>query len=37
MCGLASIFGPDKKEPKNIKDMISSISHRGPDHEGFPL
>ena len=35
MCGLASIFGPDKKEPKNIKDMISSISHRGPDHEGF--
>ncbi len=35
MCGLAAIFGPDKKESSNIKDMINSISHRGPDHEGF--
>ena len=35
MCGLAAIFGPDKKESSNIKDMIKSISHRGPDHEGF--
>ena len=35
MCGLASIFGPDQKETRNIKEMISSISHRGPDYEGF--
>lgn len=35
MCGLASIFGSGQKDPRNIKKMISSISHRGPDHEGF--
>ena len=35
MCGLAAIFGPNKLESSNIKDMINSISHRGPDHEGF--
>ncbi len=35
MCGLAAIFGQDHLNPKEIKTMIASIAHRGPDHQGF--
>ena len=35
MCGLAAIFGQDHLNSKEIKTMISSIAHRGPDHQGF--
>ena len=35
MCGIAAIFGTKKKEFSKIKSMISSISHRGPDGQGF--
>jgi len=34
MCGIASIFG-NSPNVNNIQLMIKSISHRGPDGEGF--
>lgn len=36
MCGIAGIIEKNKKGPsdKKIKQMIDSISHRGPDDEG---
>ena len=35
MCGIAAIFGTEKKEFSKINSMIFSISHRGPDGQGF--
>lgn len=35
MCGIAAIIGDSGNKSLNIKTMISSISHRGPDDEGF--
>lgn len=36
MCGIAGIIDSTKGiNPNNIKDMTDSISHRGPDAEGF--
>ena len=34
MCGIVAIFGTEKKSLK-INSMIFSISHRGPDGQGF--
>ncbi len=35
MCGLAAIFGSSLSKKKDTEKMISSIAHRGPDHQGF--
>ena len=35
MCGLAAIFGSSQSKKEETEKMISSISHRGPDHQGF--
>ena len=35
MCGIASIVGGLPQNHETIKKMINSISHRGPDHQGF--
>ena len=35
MCGLAAIFGSSQSRKKDTENMISSIAHRGPDHQGF--
>ncbi len=35
MCGIAAIFGTNESKLLDIKSMISSISHRGPDNQGF--
>lgn len=35
MCGLAAIFGSSHSKKKDTEKMISSIAHRGPDHQGF--
>ena len=35
MCGIAAIFGTNESKSHDIKSMISSIAHRGPDSQGF--
>ncbi|MGZ3690504.1 MAG: asparagine synthase (glutamine-hydrolyzing) [Pseudobdellovibrio sp.] len=35
MCGIAAIIGPNIQNRENIKKMIDSAIHRGPDGEGF--
>ena len=35
MCGLGAIFSNKKEDLNNIKTMMSSVSHRGPDSEKF--
>ena len=35
MCGIAAIFGTNESKLHDIKAMISSIAHRGPDNQGF--
>ena len=34
MCGIASVIGINKNKD-DVKTMIQSISHRGPDGQGF--
>ena len=34
MCGIASVFGIGE-HTDDVKSMIKSISHRGPDGQGF--
>ena len=35
MCGLAAIFGSSKLKKEDTEKMIFTISHRGPDNQGF--
>ena len=35
MCGLAAIFGSNKLKKEDTEKMIFTISHRGPDNQGF--
>ena len=37
MCGIAGIISPKKKfvQPSSLKTMSDTLSHRGPDGEGF--
>ena len=37
MCGIAGIISPQKSviKPTSLKTMSDSLSHRGPDGEGF--
>ena len=35
MCGLAGMYSPNGVKRESLKKMTDSISHRGPDAEGF--
>jgi len=37
MCGIAGLFGKNKMEIDDLKNMINKIKHRGPDGEGLVL
>lgn len=35
MCGIAGVWGPESMPPALVKAMTDTLSHRGPDDEGF--
>jgi len=37
MCGIAGLFGKNKIEIENLKKIINTLKHRGPDGEGLVI
>lgn len=35
MCGIAGIYSPNIDKVSSVKKMVSMLTHRGPDHDGY--